>query len=119
MGYTLLIWWLRAIKYVNIMPSLGPHIAAIYKMVCTLFYNRLSVRVNQFQLIDLLFFVCLIAIVMSGYGTSSRAIAYYGNITFTAHGIFHDMIYPVYYLMYSQVDKEVKYLDGTYNIPIF
>ena len=56
---------------------------------------------------------------MIGYGTASRAIAYYGNITFTATGIFEDMIYPVYYLMYSQVDSEMKYLDSKCDANIF
>jgi hypothetical protein len=49
---------------------------------------------------------------MSGYGAASRAIAYYGNITFTAYGIFHDIAYPVYYLMYTQLSNETGYLDG-------
>jgi hypothetical protein len=49
---------------------------------------------------------------MLSYGTASRSIAYYGNINFTAESIFHDMIYPVYYLMYSQLDDELNHLDG-------
>lgn len=51
-------------------------------------------------------------IVMFGYGTSSRSIAYYGNITFTPNSIFYDMIYPVYYLMYTQLDTERQTLDS-------
>lgn len=56
---------------------------------------------------------------MCGYGTASRSIAYYGNITFTAHGIFHDIMYPVYYLMHSQLDAETAYLDSTYDHIIY
>jgi hypothetical protein len=33
MGYTLQIWWLSAIKYINVVPSFGPQVVAIYEMV--------------------------------------------------------------------------------------
>jgi hypothetical protein len=56
---------------------------------------------------------------MGGYGTASRGIAQYGNITFTATGIFRDIAYPVYYLLYSQVDAETTPLDSAYNTIMF
>ncbi|CAF0987789.1 unnamed protein product [Adineta ricciae] len=95
MGYSLQLWWLRALKYVGTIEFFGPPIVAIEKM-----------------LHDLVFFACLIIIVMCGYGTASRSIAYYGNITFTADEISREIAYPVYYLLYGQLDNELKYLDS-------
>jgi hypothetical protein len=43
MGYTLQIWWLSAIKYINVVPSLGPHVVAIYEMVECLFSEKRNV----------------------------------------------------------------------------
>ena len=40
MGYTLQIWWLSAIKYINVVPSLGPHVVAIHEMVEQTFYRK-------------------------------------------------------------------------------
>ncbi|UJR16633.1 hypothetical protein I4U23_003533 [Adineta vaga] len=95
MAYSLQFWWLRALKYIGAIEFFGPPIVAIRKM-----------------LKDLIFFACLITIVMSGYGTASRSIAYYGNITFNADGIFHDIVYPVYYLLYIQLDDELTHLEN-------
>ncbi|CAF1116563.1 unnamed protein product, partial [Adineta steineri] len=94
------LWWLRSLAFIIVIPSLGPHLVAIGKM-----------------LKDLLFFMCIIAIVMTGYGVASRSMVYYSNPTlfndtttdtsFDGRSIFRQIIYPVYYLMYGQMGNEL------------
>ncbi|CAF1416982.1 unnamed protein product [Adineta steineri] len=98
------LWWLRSLAFIIVIPSLGPHLVAIGKM-----------------LKDLLFFICIIAIVMTGYGVASRSMVYYSNPTlfndtttdtsFDGRSIFRQIIYPVYYLMYGQMGNELADLD--------
>ncbi|CAF1432957.1 unnamed protein product, partial [Adineta steineri] len=98
------LWWLRFLAFIIVIPSLGPHLVAIGKM-----------------LKDLLFFICIIAIVMIGYGVASRSMVYYSNPTlfndtttdtsFDGRSIFRQIIYPVYYLMYGQMGNELADLD--------
>ncbi|CAF3967063.1 unnamed protein product, partial [Adineta steineri] len=98
------LWWLRSLAFIIVIPSLGPHLVAIGKM-----------------LKDLLFFMCIIAVVMTGYGVASRSMVYYSNPTlfndtttdtsFSGRSIFRQIIYPVYYLMYGQMGNELTDLD--------
>ncbi|CAF1184605.1 unnamed protein product [Adineta steineri] len=99
------LWWLRSLAFIIVIPSLGPHLVAIGKM-----------------LKDHLFFMCIIAIVMTGYGVASRSMVYYSNPTlfndtttdtsFDGRSIFRQIIYPVYYLMYGQMGNELTDLDS-------
>ena len=66
--------------------------------------------------------MCIIAIVMTGYGVASRSMVYYPNAdkfndsnidtSFSGRSIFRQIAYPVYYLMYGEVGNELGYLDG-------
>ncbi|CAF1621327.1 unnamed protein product, partial [Didymodactylos carnosus] len=101
MGYAIEIWILRALSFIYVLSFLGPHLVAIGKM-----------------LKDLLFFMILIGLVMTAYGVASRSIAYQnlddqnGQLNFTALDVFGKIIYPVYYLMYSDFNNETGYLDA-------
>jgi len=69
--------------------------------------------------------MCIIAVVMTGYGVASRSMAYYPNAdlfnssnintAFEGRSIFRQIIYPVYYLMYGQFGNELSNLDGKIN----
>ncbi|CAF3190132.1 unnamed protein product [Rotaria socialis] len=105
MAIDLEIWWLRSLSFILVVRFLGPHIVAIGKM-----------------LKDLAFFMCIIAIVMTGYGVASRAMVYYPNanrfnetgisIAFNGRDIFRQIAYPVYYLMYGEFGTELDDLDN-------
>ncbi len=69
--------------------------------------------------------MCIIAIVMAGYGVASRSMVYYpivNNFTtetggaihasFDGRAVFRQVIYPVYYLLYGQFGNELQNLDG-------
>lgn len=64
--------------------------------------------------------MCIIAIVMTGYGVSSRSMVYYSNpdiykdidTSFNGRSIFRQIAYPVYYLMYGEIGGELGDLDG-------
>jgi hypothetical protein len=71
--------------------------------------------------------MCIIAIVMIGYGVASRSMVYYpvangfttatgGSIdtSFNGRSVFHQIIYPVYYMMYGRIDNELATLDSMY-----
>ena len=71
--------------------------------------------------------MCIIAIVMIGYGVASRSMVYYpvangfttetgGTIdtSFDGRSVFHQIIYPVYYMMYGQFDSELAALNSMY-----
>ncbi|CAF1449983.1 unnamed protein product [Adineta steineri] len=98
------LWWLRSLAFIIVIPFLGPHLVAIGKM-----------------LKDLSFFMCIIAIVMAGYGVASRSMVYYSNPTlfndtttdtsFDGRSIFRQIIYPIYYLIYGEFGKELDDLD--------
>ncbi|CAF0834212.1 unnamed protein product [Adineta ricciae] len=108
MAFDLEIWWLRSLSFIIVVPFLGPHLVAIGKM-----------------LKDLLFFMCIIAIVMTGYGVASRSMVYYSNAdlfpsenidtSFDGRSIFRQIAYPVYYLMYGQFGNELSDLDANRN----
>lgn len=65
--------------------------------------------------------MCIIIIVMTGYGVASRSMVYYPNPTafpntnistaFDGRSIFRQIAYPVYYLMYGQFGNELTNLD--------
>jgi hypothetical protein len=68
--------------------------------------------------------MCIIAVVMIGYGVASRSMAYYPNsdlfndpvdTAFDGRSIFRQIIYPVYYLMYGQFGNELSNLDRKYT----
>ncbi|CAF4870469.1 unnamed protein product [Rotaria sp. Silwood1] len=108
MAIDLEIWWLRSLSFIIVVRFLGPHIVAIGKM-----------------LKDLAFFMCIIFIVMAGYGVASRSMAYYPNANrfnltdfstdFDGRSIFRQIAYPIYYLMYGEFGNELSYLDETDN----
>lgn len=64
--------------------------------------------------------MCIIAVVMIGYGTASRSMAYYPyqtnssnyDTSFNGRSIFRQIVYPVYYLLYNDYNNETGYLDG-------
>lgn len=64
--------------------------------------------------------MCIIAIVMTGYGVSSRSMVYYANpdiftdidTSFNGRSIFRQIAYPVYYLMYGETGDELADLDS-------
>ncbi|CAF3768859.1 unnamed protein product [Rotaria sordida] len=111
MAFDIELWWLRCLSFIIVIPFLGPHLVAIGKM-----------------LQDLLFFLCIIAIVMIAYGVASRSIVYYPvengfttetngfiDISFDGRAVFRQIIYPVYYLLYSQFGNETQNLDSNVN----
>ena len=65
--------------------------------------------------------MCLIAVVMTGYGVASRSMVYYphkadyvpynASLGFDGRSIFRDIAYPVYYMMYGEVSGELQNLD--------
>ncbi|CAF3768827.1 unnamed protein product [Rotaria sordida] len=111
MAIDVAIWWLRCLSFIIVIPFLGPHLVVIGKM-----------------LQDLLFFLCIIAIVMIGYGVASRSLVYYpvengfttetnGSIdtSFDGRAVFYQVLYPVYYLLYGQFGNELRNLDDNPN----
>ncbi|CAF1229932.1 unnamed protein product [Rotaria sordida] len=102
------IWWLRCLSFIIVIPFLGPHLVAIGQM-----------------LKDLIFFTCIIAIVMIGYGVASRSMVYYPvvnkfttetdgfiNTTFDGRLVFRQILYPVYYFLYGDFGDELTNLDS-------
>ena len=66
--------------------------------------------------------MCIIAIVMLGYGISSRSMVYYPNAdkfntstAFDGRSVFRQIAYPVYYLIYGEIQDELANLDSTYS----
>ncbi|UJR26318.1 hypothetical protein I4U23_007656 [Adineta vaga] len=89
------------------------------------FHESLPVKYS-YHLIsyNLIFFICIIAIVMAGYGVASRSMTYYpivNNFTqetggpidarFDGRSIFRNIAYPVYYLLYGEFGNELSSLD--------
>ncbi|CAF1688055.1 unnamed protein product, partial [Adineta ricciae] len=108
MAFDIELWWLRFLSFIIVVPFLGPQLVAIWKM-----------------LKDLLFFLCIIAIVMIAYGVASRSMVYYPKANgfttdtgglidtrFDGRSIFRNVIYPVYYFLYGEFDNELMSLDG-------
>jgi hypothetical protein len=71
--------------------------------------------------------MCIIAIVMVGYGVASRSMVYYpkangfttdsgGSIdtSFDGRSVFRQIVYPVYYLLYGNIGNELNTLDSMY-----
>ena len=78
-----------------------------------------------FQLRDLLFFVCIIAVVMIGYGVASRSMVYYPlingfttesdgliNPSFDGRSVFRQVIAPVYFFLHGEFGNELDNLDS-------
>ncbi|CAF4602097.1 unnamed protein product [Rotaria sp. Silwood1] len=108
MAYDIELWWLRCLSFIIVVPYLGPHLVAIWKMIQ-----------------DLLFFMVIIAVVMIGYGVASRSMVYYprannftmetgGSIdnSFDGRSVFRHIAYPVYYLLHGEVGDERTSLDS-------
>ncbi|CAF4602126.1 unnamed protein product [Rotaria sp. Silwood1] len=108
MAIDLEIWWLRCLSFIIVIPYLGPHLVAIWKMIQ-----------------DLLFFMVIIAVVMIGYGVASRSMVYYPrannftmetggsiNNSFDGRTVFRHIIYPVYYFLYGDFGDELTNLDS-------
>lgn len=61
----------------------------------------------------------IIAIVMTGYGVASRSMVFYANpdifpntsTAFNGRDIFAQIAYPVYYLLYGEIDNELNSLE--------
>ncbi len=65
---------------------------------------------------------------MIGYGVASRSMVYYPvangltrattgetiDTSFDGRSVFHQILYPVYYMMYGQIDNELKALNSMY-----
>lgn len=49
---------------------------------------------------------------MTAYGVASRSMAFYGTFHFGVREFFHRVLYPVYYLLYTNVSGELNGLDG-------
>ncbi|CAF1174559.1 unnamed protein product [Rotaria sordida] len=111
MAYDIELWWLRSLSFIIVIPFLGPHLVAIGQMVK-----------------DLLFFMCIIAIVMISYGVASRSMVYYpivNNFTtetggpidtsFDGRNVFRQIIYPVYYLLHGEFGNERLSLESNPN----
>ena len=49
---------------------------------------------------------------MTAYGVASRSMAFYGTFAFNAREIFKAILYPVYYLLYTNLSDELSGLDG-------
>ena len=63
--------------------------------------------------------MCIIAVVMTAYGVASRSMVYYPNAdlfntdtSFDGRSVFRQIAYPVYYLLYGEIDNELANLDG-------
>ncbi|CAF3846816.1 unnamed protein product, partial [Rotaria sp. Silwood1] len=63
MAYDIEIWWLRCISFIIVIPYFGQHLVAIWKMIK-----------------DLLFFMCVIGVVMIAYGVASCSLVYYPKV---------------------------------------
>ncbi|CAF3447822.1 unnamed protein product [Rotaria sp. Silwood1] len=94
MGYDLWLWWMGSLSFIIVNPFLGPHLVSIGKM-----------------LKNLAFFAILIAIVMTAYGVASRSMAFYGAFEFSIRNVLRYVLYPVYYLLYTNVSGELNGLD--------
>lgn len=46
MGYTLQIWWFRALEYLSVYYFLGPHLVAIIKMVHLIFFVDFKISID-------------------------------------------------------------------------
>jgi hypothetical protein len=61
---------------------------------------------------------------MTAYGVASRSMAFYGTFDFNARSILRSVLYPVYYLLYTNLSGELNDLDGNnvsliFSIEIF
>ncbi|CAF1028475.1 unnamed protein product [Adineta ricciae] len=99
MGYDLWLWWMRSLQFIIVNPYLGPHLVSIGKM-----------------LKNLSFFAILIAIVMTAYGVASRSMAFYGTFAFNGREILRSVLYPVYYLLYTNLSGELSGLDEAADV---
>ncbi|CAF0801692.1 unnamed protein product [Didymodactylos carnosus] len=63
------------------------------------------------QLRDLSAFVYIIFIFIAAYGVVSRSMISYGNVEFSGHGIFSNILYPPYWFIYGNNGDELATLD--------
>ncbi|CAF1565145.1 unnamed protein product, partial [Didymodactylos carnosus] len=88
-----------ALGFMNVIEFLGPKLYMISKM-----------------LKDLAFFMCILLIVCTGYSVASRAVCLNGQIEFSGKGIFRQIFYPVYYMMYGIFDTDFQVLDESLHV---
>ncbi|CAF3258135.1 unnamed protein product [Rotaria sp. Silwood2] len=85
------LWYLRSLKFVMALKFLGPKLFMLKNM-----------------LRDLFAFVFMIFIAITAYGVVSRSLILYKQVPFTGHGIFGEIFYEPYWLIYGEVTD--KYL---------
>ena len=49
---------------------------------------------------------------MTAYGVASRSMVSHGSFTFSIGNVFQNILYPVYYLLYTNLSGELRQLDG-------
>ncbi|CAF1116862.1 unnamed protein product, partial [Rotaria sordida] len=91
------LWYLRTLKFVMALKFLGPKLFMLKNM-----------------LRDLFAFVFMIFIAITAYGVVSRSLILYKQVPFTGYGIFSEIFYEPYWLIYGEVsDKDL--LDDIIN----
>ena len=56
---------------------------------------------------------------MTAYGVASRSMAFYGEFEFNGRNVLRYVLYPVYYLLYTNLSGELSGLDGKNELNIF
>jgi len=80
----------------------------------------------------MLFFMFIIAIVMTGYGVASRSMAFYPDYngfttqeddpidnSFDGRSVFHYIASPVYFMLYGEFGGELEKLDSKQKFLFF
>ena len=52
---------------------------------------------------------------MTAYGVASRSMAFYGEFGFSVRNVLRYVLYPIYYLLYTDIEGELSGLDGIYQ----
>ncbi|UJR07511.1 hypothetical protein I4U23_011800 [Adineta vaga] len=90
-AFDLELWYLRSLKFIMALKSIGPKLFMLKNM-----------------LKDLFAFVYMIFIAIAAYGVVSRAMILYKQVPFTLHSIFKEIFYEPYWFIYGEVsDKEL------------
>jgi hypothetical protein len=56
---------------------------------------------------------------MTAYGVASRSMVFYGEFEFSGRNVLHYVLYPVYYLLYTNLSGELNGLDGMCDVNSF
>ena len=54
---------------------------------------------------------------MTAYAVASRSMAFYGTFDFSVRNVLQGVLYPVYYLLYTNLSGELAGLDGRTTVP--